>query len=420
MRRLVVLGFGAIGVGLYVREAAAAGSFAQITALVRRPAVADAVAAAGGTVTLNTATTTGVVAEVLGPVAALGEADRPALVAALAGATDIAVAVGSVADYATGLAALLAEGLRAKAAGGPKAVVYASENHNDAAALLDAAIGAHVPPPERAAVAACHRTVDTVIGKMSRVVRDPAEIAAAGLLPLAPGLSEAVLVEAFNAIRVGRPRAETGAGLVVGFPVFSSHDDLRPFEHAKLYGHNAAHAAMAYLGRLAGATFIADVATRPALWAWCGRLFREECGAALVARHGGADPLFTRAGMDAHVADLLSRMANPYLRDTVERVGRDPARKLGADDRLVGALRFCLAAGVRPRRLAVATLAAADALRPGADPAATLADLLAHTPEAAEAEAYARQEAVTYAGVAASLRAGGDLDAGLLDAAGLG
>jgi mannitol-1-phosphate/altronate dehydrogenase len=40
-----------------------------------------------------------------------------------------------------------------------------------------------------------------------------------------------------------------------------------------------------------------------------------------------------------HAEDLLLRFGNKALGDTCERVGRDPARKLSADDRLAGIIR---------------------------------------------------------------------------------
>jgi mannitol-1-phosphate 5-dehydrogenase len=38
--------------------------------------------------------------------------------------------------------------------------------------------------------------------------------------------------------------------------------------------------------------------------------------------------------------------------DTIERVARDPIRKLGPEDRLVGAARLCLSQGIFPRHIA--------------------------------------------------------------------
>ena len=92
--------------------------------------------------------------------------------------------------------------------------------------------------------------------------------------------------------------------------------------------------------------------------------FLEESGTALVKKHAGLDPLFTPEGYRRYADDLLARMTNPYLRDMVARVGRDPARKLGWEDRLVGTVRLALRQGVTPRRYALGAAAALTALEP--------------------------------------------------------
>jgi mannitol-1-phosphate 5-dehydrogenase len=86
--------------------------------------------------------------------------------------------------------------------------------------------------------------------------------------------------------------------------------------------------------------------------------FIEESGEALIRKHQGVDSLFTKQGWDRYANDLLERMTNSYLRDTVERVGRDPARKLGWDDRLIGTMRMALSQGVQPIRYALGAAAA--------------------------------------------------------------
>jgi mannitol-1-phosphate 5-dehydrogenase len=147
--------------------------------------------------------------------------------------------------------------------------------------------------------------------------------------------------------------------------VFEEKSDLLPFEEAKLHGHNATHATAAYLVMAAGARRIADLAEMPGLLAFLRAAFIEESGAALIRRYAGVDPLFTPEGYAAYADDLLARMVNPFLGDTAERVGRDPERKLGWEDRLVGTLRMCLQEGVAPPRYAVGTAAALLALHPG-------------------------------------------------------
>ena len=51
-------------------------------------------------------------------------------------------------------------------------------------------------------------------------------------------------------------------------------------------------------------------------------------------------------------------MTNPYLHDKIERVCRDPVRKLGYDDRIFGTMRSALAAGVVPHIMALGAAAA--------------------------------------------------------------
>lgn len=93
--------------------------------------------------------------------------------------------------------------------------------------------------------------------------------------------------------------------------------------------------------------------------------FLDESGASLVKKHGNIDPLFTSEGYARYADDLLERMTCPFLRDTVERVARDPHRKLGWHDRLVGTIRLSLRQQIEPRRYALGTAAAAKMLTPG-------------------------------------------------------
>jgi mannitol-1-phosphate 5-dehydrogenase len=125
--------------------------------------------------------------------------------------------------------------------------------------------------------------------------------------------------------------------------------------------------------------------------------FIEESGSTLIRRHAGLDPLFTPEGYRAYALDLLTRMFNPHLGDLVSRVGRDPRRKLGWDDRLIGTIRLALAHGVEPRRYAMgaaAALAVLDrsVLRAGSPSASALLGPLwsEARPDAAEAREVVR------------------------------
>lgn len=241
-------------------------------------------------------------------------------------------------------------------------MVYAAENHNHAAEVLERLVLDQIPAPDRAAVSARACFVNTVIGKMSRVVADPDEVSDLGLVPLAPGLSRAVLVESFNQILISRvaPRG----GFVRGITALQEKEDLLPFEEAKLYGHNAAHALAGYLGGAAGIREMADLPRVNGLVAFVRRAFIEESGEALVRKYAATDPLFTREGFTLYADDLLERMLNPFLHDTVQRVTRDTERKLGWDDRLIGTMRLVLENGIEPRGYALGTAAAVAKIWP--------------------------------------------------------
>ena len=108
--------------------------------------------------------------------------------------------------------------------------------------------------------------------------------------------------------------------------------------------------------------------TSPGWTARCALLadaFERESGAALVRLFAGADPLFTEVGYRAYAADLLARMTNPYLHDSIERAARDPLRKLGWDDRLVGTIRVCMRGGIDAPRYALGAAAGLAILEPG-------------------------------------------------------
>jgi mannitol-1-phosphate/altronate dehydrogenase len=82
-------------------------------------------------------------------------------------------------------------------------------------------------------------------------------------------------------------------------------------------------------------------------------VFLKEVGPGLIhAHHRTEDPLFTEDGILSYAKDALKRMVNPFLNDPIERITRDPVRKLGWEDRLIGSMRLALDAGVQPLLLA--------------------------------------------------------------------
>lgn len=371
-RTFVGFGFGAIQAGLFLYEAQQSGNFGRLIVAEVLPEVVQAVRDAGGLVTVNIAHAAGVEAAQIGPVELLNPAeaaDRARLIEAVAQADELATAVPAVEYYVShgpgSLHQILADGLSRKAAtGGPPSVIYTAENHTRAAQTLRAHLLEAIPPAEHAATLARVSLVNTVIGKMSRVITDPAEVAALQLAPLTPGGNRAMLVEAFNRILISQIQFDPPQPFNRGITIFEEKPNLQPFEEAKLYGHNALHAVAGYLALALNLPYMADLRRRPDVLAFTRAATLEECGAALRHKHANSDPLFSPAGFAVYADDLLTRMVNPYLKDTPDRVGRAPQRKLGWDDRLIGPMRLARQAGLEPQRLALGAAAALTTILP--------------------------------------------------------
>lgn len=112
--------------------------------------------------------------------------------------------------------------------------------------------------------------------------------------------------------------------------------------HKKLFMHNMAHSLMAYLGFREGMQKI---------WETCGNPYIKlialralvEASEALSEEYG----VLLRTLIE-HSEDLLYRFGNKQLGDTVERVGKDPVRKLSKSDRLIGLGLLCEKHGIKP------------------------------------------------------------------------
>ncbi|ELY4672476.1 mannitol-1-phosphate 5-dehydrogenase [Cronobacter muytjensii] len=158
-------------------------------------------------------------------------------------------------------------------------------------------------------------------------------------------------------------------------------DNLMAFVERKLFTLNTGHAITAYLGKLAGHQTIRDAILDEKI-RLVVRGAMEESGAVLIKRYG-----FDDAKHAAYIEKILGRFENPYLKDDVERVGRQPLRKLSAGDRLIKPLLGTLEYGL-PHQNLVLGIAAAMQFRSADDPQAQeLAQLIADKgPQAALAQ----------------------------------
>ena len=352
---LIGFGFGPIQGGLFVDEAYAGGNFSRIVIAEIDQKLVDAVRANGGSYCVNVARKDRIDVvnvrnvELLNPNV---ESDRAKLIDTLSQSTEIVTSLPSVAFYEAGansVVSLITQGLQKRRA--DATIIYTAENNNHAAEILEKAVTGKMEGsiPKRV------QFLNTVIGKMSQMVTDPAEIAQKNLTPIAPGISRAFLVEEFNRILVTRCRI---SGFEPGIKVFIEKDDLLPFEEAKLYGHNAIHALLAYLGAIKGYKKMTELKEDSAVMGIAERAFLDESGAALIKKYRGlGDELFTQAGYRGFAFDLLERMTNPFLADTIERAGRDPIRKLALNDRIFGTMSLALEYGIEPANMALGAMA---------------------------------------------------------------
>jgi mannitol-1-phosphate 5-dehydrogenase len=157
-------------------------------------------------------------------------------------------------------------------------------------------------------------------------------------------------------------------------------DELGPYIERKLFTVNTGHASAAYFGYAAGIEKISDAMADAAVAAKV-RAVLEETKQLLVAKHD-----FAEAEQEAYVQKILSRFTNPYLPDTVNRVGRAPLRKLSRHERFVGPAAELAERGVVPVALLEA-MAAALRFDDAADAEAKeLARILAESEPAEAAE----------------------------------
>ena len=369
-------GFGPIQGGLFAKEAFQSGNFARIVTAEIDQELVDAVRANSGSYYVNVAKADGIEVlkiddvELLNPQIA---EDKRILIEALAQSTEISTCLPSVNFYGSGgpdsTASLIADGLENNRA--EATIIYTAENNNHAAEILEKAVG------ERAAALSQKKVqfLNTVIGKMSRIVDDPAEtearcegsrclrklggfrseIAELKLAAIAPGIERAFLVEEFNRILVSRTRI---SDFRPGIEVFIEKDDLLPFEEAKLYGHNAIHSVLGFVGAVKGYVKMTEFKRDRAVMQMATEAFLLESGGALVKKYAAlGDEFFTEAGYRAYAEDLLERITNPYLADTVARAWRDAVRKLGITGRIFGTMQLALEYGIEPKNMALGGMA---------------------------------------------------------------
>ncbi len=106
-------------------------------------------------------------------------------------------------------------------------------------------------------------------------------------------------------------------------------DNLDAYIERKLFTLNTGHCITAYVGKLKGYSTIDEAIKDKEIYELVFSAMTES-GAGLVKKHGLDQEAHAR-----YINRIINRFKNPYLKDDVTRVGREPLRKLSATDRLV-------------------------------------------------------------------------------------
>lgn len=271
-------------------------------------------------------------------VRAIHSSDETKVIDAIAEASILATSVG--AKIMPRIAGTLARGLEKRLTLGRLPInILLCENLHGAAAFMRELLTGHLAAATSFAVLSNTGLLETSIGRM---------------IPVPSGETRtihpaAVCAEPYKFLpydaQSAKGKMPAVAGLVGDLTVpFAFYSDR------KLYIHNLGHCLCAYLGEMSGDIFIADAIQRPAI-RYLVRAAMLESALALASHYDQS-----AAGLVDHIDNLLARFCNRELHDTVERVGRDPERKMAAGDRFLGAFQLACNTG-GPRRYLTLSLA---------------------------------------------------------------
>jgi mannitol-1-phosphate 5-dehydrogenase len=146
-----------------------------------------------------------------------------------------------------------------------------------------------------------------------------------------------VFAESYNNLILDKKAFKNTTPQIAGL---SPKENIKTWVDRKLFIHNLGHATAAYLGYIYNSNFIFlyEALEIPEIF----NAVRETMWQAATILHKKYPADFTLEDLTDHIDDLLFRFHNKSLGDTIFRVGCDLQRKLGAKDRLAGAIHLAL------------------------------------------------------------------------------
>ncbi len=202
--------------------------------------------------------------------------------------------------------------------------------------------------------------VETSIGKMVPIV--PESVRAKDPLT--------VYAEAYNSLILDNKGFLNGVPAVPGL---APKDNMKAWVDRKAFIHNLGHAALAYFAYESAPNMVytweavADKKNRQHT-----REVMLQAGDLLIKTY----PIeFNTENIGEHIDNLISRFANKALGDTLQRVGCDLKRKLGPEDRVVGALKACYSANLPYNHIVEVLVAGFNFTKPDLDGTVHKADM---------------------------------------------
>jgi mannitol-1-phosphate 5-dehydrogenase len=272
-------------------------------------------------------------------VSAINARDSDGVAEALAGADIAATAVGV--HVMPAIAAALASGIarRFERSNAAPLDIIVCENLIGAGPFMRSRVRESLDPR-------FHNVLESSVGFVEASIGRMVPVLTAELIAEDPLLIE---VEAYRDLPVDRAGFR---GPIPPIVSLQAKDNFGAYVERKLFVHNLGHAATAYLGYQRGHSYIWQAIEDTEVRGIVEGAMAETC-LGLYRKHGM--PL---DDLTAHAADLRRRFANKALGDQITRVARDPIRKLGPNDRLIGAVHMCLDQGVPPLNVVKAIRAA--------------------------------------------------------------
>ena len=265
--------------------------------------------------------------------------DIRAASAAIAEAGAVFTAVGG--KNLEGIIPVLSEGIRLKSKSGGSLNITTCENWKQPAALLEKGVREQLAD-DAEALEYCGENVgftEAVI--MRSAIESPKE-----LLEKDPLI---VNVQDFWELPVDASRIRGEYPSILGLKLI---DEFTGFLERKFYTYNAANGTTSYLGALLGYEKIADAAHDERILKILDGVYRETAQALSIKHH------YPLEDQLAFTLTSKRKLQDYTIVDFIERNARDPIRKLGPDDRLVGSARLVESCGIRPDNLCIAIAAA--------------------------------------------------------------